>query len=154
MINKKIFIPVIIMIIIAIIYPSISLCKTDYKEEYEKAINHYYELLATARSSGYDTTEAEGLREQAEVTKKEGFIRAAFMLIEEANTKLEEKLQGQPDFVIPTSAPSELPAVTPTQKPTRVPTQKPTEIPAQKPTETPTQKPTEIPAQKPTETPT
>ncbi|MEQ8189570.1 MAG: hypothetical protein ABRQ39_16490, partial [Candidatus Eremiobacterota bacterium] len=154
--NKKILIPVIAIILIAIIYPSISLCKTDYKEEYEKAINHYYELLATARSSGYDTTEAEGLREQAEVTKKEGFIRAAFMLIEEANKKLEEKLQGQPDFVMPTSAPSELTAVTPVQKPTA--NQKPVETPTvtQKPTETPTvtQKPTETPISAATVTPT
>ncbi|MEQ8222785.1 MAG: hypothetical protein ABRQ37_10820, partial [Candidatus Eremiobacterota bacterium] len=143
--NKKIFIPLIVMIVIAMIYPTISLCKTDYKEEYEKALNHYIELLATARSSGYDTTEAEGLREQAEVTKKEGFIRAAVMLIEEANKKLEEKLQGQPDFVMATSVPSELPAATPAQKPTETPAQKPTETPMQKPTEIPTQKPTEIP---------
>ncbi len=161
--NKKIIIPIFFIILIFLIYPSISLSKTDYREEYDTAINKYYELLAIARSSGYNTTEAEALREQAKVTEQGGFYRAALILMEHAIKLLEEKLEGKPDFVLPTKTP--VPSVKPTQYPistkkplqTSTPTWRPTQTPeaTEKPALVPTQTPkaTEKPALVPTQTP-
>jgi len=157
--KSRIFFILVILIAVTLICSNLSLSKDDYIEQYREAANRYYELLATAKASGYDTSEAEELMEQAKVAEKEGFYRAALIIIEQAIETLETKLEGQPDFIItPSSEPTKTPEPTITQKPTEIPlpTITPTPVRTPEPTGTPqpliTQKPTEIPL--PTITPT
>ena len=147
--KNRVFFIFTLLVAIALIFPNLSLSKDDYIEKYKESQDHYYELLSKARAAGYDTTEAEELFAQAKLTEKEGFPRAALIVLEQAIAILEEKMEGQPD-IIPPPATTEAPGPTVTPKATITP--KPTETmkPTASPKPTETMKPTVTP--KPTET--